>query len=234
MEKYGCFLGTTHENRCSLSTRNVKDKRQSGVCTKSARRRFQTQEICYLERHLITRPHETGSMPVSRLGYEWWKRHRSCEGGSAWLGGRLRSGAVILGLGAHPFSLCRLFHHPLSCCRILFLLGLQFEDVNQLVNGICGDVGGWYDSCDCVGQVVGGTYEGIGWSWCGHSEVFVLEIYCAANPCMTFVTDEYFVAAIMLPWIANVESTCCVWCPRLSYTWYQMCFDFAAKRRKWV
>jgi hypothetical protein len=57
-----------------------------------------------------------------------------------------------------------LFHHPLSCCRVLFLLGLLFEDVDQLVNGICGDVGGWYDSCDGIGQVVGGTYEGIGWS----------------------------------------------------------------------
>ncbi len=31
MEKYRCFLGTTHENRCSLSTRNAKDKRQSGI-----------------------------------------------------------------------------------------------------------------------------------------------------------------------------------------------------------
>ncbi len=31
MEKYRCFLGTTHENCCSLNTRNVKDKRQSGV-----------------------------------------------------------------------------------------------------------------------------------------------------------------------------------------------------------
>jgi hypothetical protein len=31
MEKYRCFLGTTRENCCSLNTRNVKDKRQSGV-----------------------------------------------------------------------------------------------------------------------------------------------------------------------------------------------------------
>ena len=31
MEKYRCFAGTTRENRCSLSTRNAKDKRQSGI-----------------------------------------------------------------------------------------------------------------------------------------------------------------------------------------------------------
>jgi hypothetical protein len=31
MEKYRCFSGTTRENRCSLSTRNAKDKRQSGI-----------------------------------------------------------------------------------------------------------------------------------------------------------------------------------------------------------
>ncbi len=31
MEKYRCFLGTTRENRCSLSTQNAKDKRQSGI-----------------------------------------------------------------------------------------------------------------------------------------------------------------------------------------------------------
>jgi hypothetical protein len=31
-------------------------------------------------------------------------------------------------------------------------------------NGICGDVGGWYDSCNGVGHVDGGTYEGIRWS----------------------------------------------------------------------
>ena len=31
MEKYRCFLGTTRENCCSLNTRSVKDKRQSGV-----------------------------------------------------------------------------------------------------------------------------------------------------------------------------------------------------------
>jgi hypothetical protein len=31
MEKYRCFLGTTHENCCSLNTGNAKDKGQSGV-----------------------------------------------------------------------------------------------------------------------------------------------------------------------------------------------------------
>ncbi len=31
MEKYRCFAGTTRENHCSLSTRNAKDKRQSGI-----------------------------------------------------------------------------------------------------------------------------------------------------------------------------------------------------------
>ncbi len=31
MEKTRCFSGTTHENLCSLSTRNAKDKRQSGI-----------------------------------------------------------------------------------------------------------------------------------------------------------------------------------------------------------
>ncbi len=31
MEKYRCFLGTTHENRCSLSTQHAKDKQQSGI-----------------------------------------------------------------------------------------------------------------------------------------------------------------------------------------------------------
>ena len=31
MEKYRCFAGTTRENCCSLSTRNAKDKRQSGI-----------------------------------------------------------------------------------------------------------------------------------------------------------------------------------------------------------
>jgi hypothetical protein len=31
VEKYRCFLGTTHENCCSLSTQNAEDKRQSGV-----------------------------------------------------------------------------------------------------------------------------------------------------------------------------------------------------------
>jgi hypothetical protein len=54
-----CFLGTTRENRCSLE--HAKRKRQVSVrgCTKSARQRFQTQVIGYLERHLTTRPHET-------------------------------------------------------------------------------------------------------------------------------------------------------------------------------
>ncbi len=31
VEKYRCFLGTTHKNCCSLSTRNAEDKRQSGA-----------------------------------------------------------------------------------------------------------------------------------------------------------------------------------------------------------
>jgi hypothetical protein len=71
MEKYKCFLGTTRENCCSLSTQNIKDKQQSGVCTKSARRRFQTQEICYLERHLTTQPHETFEALVAVEDEEW-------------------------------------------------------------------------------------------------------------------------------------------------------------------
>jgi hypothetical protein len=66
MEKYGCILGTTCENHCSPSMQNVEDKHQSGVCTKSARQRFRTQEICYLERHLTTWPHET-CCPASAL-----------------------------------------------------------------------------------------------------------------------------------------------------------------------
>jgi hypothetical protein len=31
VEKYRCFLGTTRENCCSLSTQNAEDKRQSGA-----------------------------------------------------------------------------------------------------------------------------------------------------------------------------------------------------------
>ncbi len=39
----------------------AKRKRQASVrdCTKSARQRFRTQDVCYLEHHLTTRPHET-------------------------------------------------------------------------------------------------------------------------------------------------------------------------------
>jgi hypothetical protein len=31
MERYRCFMGTTHENCCSLNTQNAKEKSQSGV-----------------------------------------------------------------------------------------------------------------------------------------------------------------------------------------------------------
>jgi hypothetical protein len=44
-----------------LLPEHAKCKRQASVrdCTKSARWRFWTQDVCYLERHLTTRPHET-------------------------------------------------------------------------------------------------------------------------------------------------------------------------------
>ncbi len=57
VEKYRCFLGTSHKNCCSLSTQNAEDKRQWGF-TKSTRQRFRTQDVSYLKRHLTTWPHE--------------------------------------------------------------------------------------------------------------------------------------------------------------------------------
>ncbi len=44
-----------------LLPEHTKCKRQASVrdCTKSDRRRFQTQDVSYLERHLTTQPHET-------------------------------------------------------------------------------------------------------------------------------------------------------------------------------
>jgi hypothetical protein len=59
MEKYRCFLGTTRE-KLPLPE-HAKCKRQVSVrgCTKSARWRFQTQDVCYLEHHSTTWPHET-------------------------------------------------------------------------------------------------------------------------------------------------------------------------------
>ncbi len=38
---------------------NAEDKRQSGVCTKSASGGFEAQDVSYLKRHLTTWPHET-------------------------------------------------------------------------------------------------------------------------------------------------------------------------------
>jgi hypothetical protein len=40
MEKYRCFLGTTHEKRCSLNTQNTEGQASVRGCTKSARQRF--------------------------------------------------------------------------------------------------------------------------------------------------------------------------------------------------
>ena len=41
MEKYRCFLGTAHENCCSLSTGNAKDKHQSGIVLSPPGRGFE-------------------------------------------------------------------------------------------------------------------------------------------------------------------------------------------------
>jgi hypothetical protein len=40
VDKYRCFLGTTHENCCSLSTQNAEDKRQLGAVLSSPGREF--------------------------------------------------------------------------------------------------------------------------------------------------------------------------------------------------
>jgi hypothetical protein len=64
-------------------------------------------------------------------------------------------------LGAHPFRLCILFQHPLSCCGILIFSRLQFEYVDQLVDGISGDCEGLHDACNGICQVVGSMDEGI-------------------------------------------------------------------------
>jgi hypothetical protein len=72
MEKYRCFLGTTPEN---LLPEHAKCKRQVSVrdCTKSARRRFRTQDVSYLEPHLTTRPHETCKLGVKIVNGEGHK-----------------------------------------------------------------------------------------------------------------------------------------------------------------
>ncbi len=79
----------------SLLPEHTKCKRQASVrdCTKSARRRFQTQDVSYLERHLTTRPHETLHLTLVRrtkstfVGYIY-KRHTTLaptNEESAWL-----------------------------------------------------------------------------------------------------------------------------------------------------
>jgi hypothetical protein len=64
-----------------LLPEHTKRKRQASVrdCTKSARRRFRTQDVSYLERHLTTRPHETWGVHVQCTssecqGYEKWDK----------------------------------------------------------------------------------------------------------------------------------------------------------------
>ncbi len=55
-----------------LLPEHAKRKRQASVrdCTKSTRRRFWTQDVCYLERHLTTLPHETIADIVSNSKLE--------------------------------------------------------------------------------------------------------------------------------------------------------------------
>ncbi len=45
MEKYRCFLGTTRENLCSLSTQNAKGKRQSGIVLSLPGRGFEPRTL---------------------------------------------------------------------------------------------------------------------------------------------------------------------------------------------
>jgi hypothetical protein len=45
VEKYRCFLGTTHENCCSLSMQNTEDKRQSGAVLSSPGKGFEPRML---------------------------------------------------------------------------------------------------------------------------------------------------------------------------------------------
>jgi hypothetical protein len=59
-----------------LLPEHAKRKRQASVrgCTKSARRRFRTQDVGYLERHLTTPPHETLCTDEQKQRREWTKQ----------------------------------------------------------------------------------------------------------------------------------------------------------------
>jgi hypothetical protein len=45
VEKYRCFLGTTRENCCSLSTQDAEDKRQSGAVLSPPGRGFEPRTL---------------------------------------------------------------------------------------------------------------------------------------------------------------------------------------------
>ncbi len=87
-------------------------------------------------------PHVT----VRIFDFELWE-------GGGWIGGRRGSGCgggcwIWFCLGEHPFRVGALFQHPLNCCIVLGGLGLLFEDVHELVDGICCHVGWWDDTCN--------------------------------------------------------------------------------------
>jgi hypothetical protein len=62
----------------------------------------------------------------------------------------------------------------------------------------------------------------------------VFEKDCVAHSCVMSVGDIDLVAPIMIPSVANVETTGSVGSPRFSYCWDKMCFDLASKWCKWV
>ena len=104
---------------------------------------------------------------------------------------------LVVGFGEHPLSLGTLLQHPLSCGGIPGFFGLQFEDVDELMDGVRGHVWWWYNTCNGIGETVGGANECIGRHDCWHRQIFVLEKYCAAYSCVPGVIVEDFVAAKM-------------------------------------
>ena len=140
----------------------------------------------------------------------------------------------MVGFGDHLLSLGLLLQHPLSCGGILGLLGLRFENVDELFDGVRGRVRRWDNSCNGVGETVSGANERISRRDCRHCQVFVLEKYYAAFLSMSGVIDEDLVAAIMFGCVTNVKSAGHMRCPGFTDARYKVGFDFAAKGRKGV
>ncbi len=57
----------------------------------------------------------------------------------------------------------------------------------------------------------------------------MLEECGETRSCVLGVTDVDFMAAVVFPRVADIETACGVWCPSLSLVWCDVCFNFASK-----